>query len=98
MSDLIVKAHEADNGDLQVHYQQDVEPNLEAAKAERNSHSSAARKEDFRKVMTVPFNVILAIMQETGLDFFVAEDAKEIYKILARPEFKNFRTVPDKHI
>ncbi len=37
-------------------------------------------------------------MNETGLNFFEPGDAKEIMKILKRPEYAVFRTVADKVI
>lgn len=96
-SDHVVRAHEEDNKVI-LSYHQDVEEHLKIAHHERTLDSRVQKKHEFRKVLTVPFNIIQTIANETGLDFFNPDDAKEFYKILASPKYAAFRTVQDKRI
>lgn len=98
MGDQIVKAHDGENGDLILSYHQDVEPQLEEAKAARNAICTVEKKSEFRRTMTIPFNVLLEICTKYNLNFYEPEDAKVILKILKGSDYKNFRTVPDKHL
>ena len=103
MSDYTVKAHE-DGNNLVLQYYQDVEPVMEAAAAARREEREAGKfdnkrmKSEFRRTMMVPFNVLMEITQKTGLDFFNPGDAKEIMKILKRPEYAQFRTTNTKNL
>jgi hypothetical protein len=93
--------HDGENGDVIVHTYQDVEPILDAAKAERRWNDELghfSKKAEFRKKMTIPFNVMQKVCQETGLDFYNPDDAKALAKIFAGVEYKAFRTVSDKNI
>lgn len=96
-----VKAHEQ-GSNLIVSYDMDVEPLLNANHKERREHSERTgafgKKGEFRKIMSVDPVTLMRICKETGLDFFNQGDAKEILKILKRPEYAKFRTVPDKRI
>jgi len=66
---------------------------VERANAElRNTRSTVERKGDLHHVMRVPAAILTKICAETGLDFFNRDDAKEIMKILKRPEYAAFRT------
>jgi hypothetical protein len=93
-SEHVVRAHEED-GNLILSYHQDIEEHLKLAHYERSLDSRVQKKHEFRKTMTVPFNIIMQICNDTGLDFFNPGDAKAIVEILKRPEYAAFRTVAD---
>lgn len=101
VGDQVVTAHEQDGNTL-LHYYQDVEPHIEyAAKCRREDaerRGAFGKRQEFRRTMAVPFNVILKICNETGLNFFEPEDAKHILRILKNPDYRAFRTTTDKNI
>jgi hypothetical protein len=92
-----VKYHEEDNKII-VSYHQDISEHLKIAKAERDLDSRVKKKHEFRKVMTVPFNVIQKIANETGLDFLNPDHSKDFYKVLKRHEYRELRTVQDNRL
>lgn len=92
-----------DKGDdgLFVHYYQDVEPIMDIAARERRidrERTVFQRRPEFRRTMTVPFNILLKLKTERGLDFLNPDHSKAIAKILKSGEYKAFRTVNDKRI
>lgn len=93
-----IKAHERDD-DLVLQYYQDVEPVLDAAAAARREdreRTAFQKSSEFKRTMIIPFNILMKITQETGLDFYQPEDAKVILKILKGPEYARFRTTDRK--
>jgi hypothetical protein len=89
-------AYHEEGGKIIVSYEQDIEAVLKACHEERQARSVFDKKGDMHKVMTVPRVVIMKICEQTGLNFFDSNDAKEIMKILRRPEFAAFRVYPGK--
>ncbi len=57
MSDQIVRAHEEDNK-LILNYHQDIEDHLKLAHYERSLDSRVQKKREFRKTMSIPFNIV----------------------------------------
>ena len=97
MSDHVARYHEEDDKTI-ITYHQDIEAHLKLAHYERSVDSRVAKKGEFRKTMSIPFNIVQKLMNETGLDFFKTDDAKAIMKILKKPEYAAFRTVADRKI
>lgn len=97
----VVTYHEEDGNSI-LHYYQDVEPHLEyAAKCRREDaerRGAFGKRNEMRRTMSVPFNVILEVCNKYGLDFFNQEDAKVVARILKGPDYKHFRTTIDRHI
>ena len=88
----VVRYHEEGSKIILAHEHPDLE-RLQRANAEmRNTRSRLDKKGDLHHVMRVPQAIITKICIDTGLDFFNPEDAKEILKILKRPEYAQFRT------
>ena len=54
------------------------------------------KKGDFHHVMRIPQSILTKICADTGLDFFQADDAKEILNILKQPDYAKFRTYSGK--
>ena len=99
-----VTAHEED-GKVIVNTYQDVEPHLEyAAKCRREEWDRRGQfgtRGEFRRTMTLPFNIIQAAAQRLGIkpsQIFDAECNKRIMRELKRPEFKYFRTTNDRRL
>lgn len=93
-----VKAHESGD-DLVLHYQQDVEPILNIAARERRIDREATffqKSSEFKRTMIVPFNVLLKIRTEKGLDYLNPEHSKAIAKLLKSSEYAGFRTTNKK--
>jgi hypothetical protein len=89
-----IKAHEQDD-DLVLHYYQDVEPVLDAAAAARREdreRTAFQKSSEFKRTMIVPFNVLLKIREDKGLDFLNPEHSKAIAKLLKTSEYAGFRT------
>lgn len=86
---------DAMSGDTIVRTYQDVEPHLEACKAERRAdrEHGLSKRGDWRKTMSVPFNVLHDICLKNGLDFFNPDHSKKIAGILKSSEYKYFRTM-----
>jgi hypothetical protein len=83
-----------EEGKLIVRYEQDVEAVIKANHEQMVRRSRVEKKGDFHHVMRVPTVILQKICQETGLDFFNKDDAKQILEILKRPEYAAFRTYP----
>lgn len=84
-----------DDGDkFHIKYEEDVSHIIKANHEEMARKSVFDKKRDFHHVMRVPHIVLMEIQRQTGLDFFKPDDAKEIMKILKRPEYAKFRTAP----
>lgn len=75
-----------------VSYEQDVETVMKVNHEQRAATSRVAKKGDMHHVMRIPLVILQKIQNETGLDFFNPVDAKEILKILKRPEYACWRT------
>lgn len=87
--------------DVIVHTYEDVQSVIDANAAERrwnDDKGKFSKKSELRKKMSIPANVMLKFCQDTGLDWFNADDAKVILKYFSSVEWKNLRTVSDKHI
>jgi len=77
-----------------VTHTQDLEATIKANHEQMAQRSVFDKKGEMHHVMRVPHVILMKICQETGLDFFDKDDAKEIMKILKRPEYAAFRTYP----
>lgn len=93
--------HEEDGKSI-INSYQDVEPHLEyAAQCRREDaerRGAFGKRQEMRRTMSVPFNVIEGICNKYNLNFFEPDDAKVILKILKGPEYKGFHTTIDKHL
>lgn len=99
-----VTAFEQD-GKVIVNTYQDVEPHLEyAAKCRRadwEGRGQFGKRAEFRRTMTLPFNIIQAAAQRLGIPagkIFEKEANQRIMRELKRPEFKYFRTTNDRRL
>lgn len=96
-----ITAHEQDDK-LILNYYKDMEPALQyASDARRVEAEQSTRKSEFRHVMRVEPEVILAVCNKLGIEYYQAFDKEysgRIWEELKRPEFKLFRTVNDKRI
>ena len=85
-------------GGTHVHRVQDVEPVLDANKAEYNSHgdlkSSRYGKGPMHKIASIPMIVVEKWMKE-GFNIYTATP-QEIRRKLNDPEYKYLRTMPGK--
>jgi hypothetical protein len=94
-------AHDQDNT-LILNYYKDMEPCLQyATDARRVEAEQTSRKSEFRHVMRVEPEVILAVCNKLGIQYanaFDKEYSQRVWDELKRPEFKNFRTVNDKRL
>lgn len=101
VGDQHVAYHEED-GNTILNYYQDVEPHMEyAAKCRREDaerRGAFGKRAEFRRTMSIPFNVILSICNRYKLNFFDPEDAKVVLGIAKGPEYRAFRTTIDKNI
>lgn len=95
MSGMQTRYYEED-GKIILKYSEDLETLLKANHEQRAESSVFAKKGDLHHVMRVPQTVLMKIAQETGLDFFNPEDAKQILQILKRPEYAPFRVYAGK--
>lgn len=90
------------DGNSIIHYYQDVEPHLEyAAKCRREDaerRGAFGKRQEFRRTMSLPFNVLMEICSKYNLNFFEPEDAKVVLAIAKGPDYKGFRTTTDKKI
>lgn len=96
--------HEQDDKIL-INTYQDVEPHLEYAaqcrRADAEVRGNFGRRNELRRTMSVPFNVLLAVAQQLGIpqgNIFDTDTMRRIVTELKRPEFKLFRTTVDKNI
>lgn len=94
-----------EDGKLLVNTYQDVEPHLEYAakcrRADAEERGAFGRRGEFRRTMTIPFNVMLGVAQKLGIpagQIFDTEHAKRISRELKSPEYKHFRTTIDKNL
>lgn len=102
--DQVVTAHEQGDS-LVLNYTQDVEPILDIAARERRvdheERSDFGRRGEFRRTMTVPITIIMAVGKRLGIpagELFDSAQSKRIMRELKGPEFKLFRTVNDRNI
>lgn len=94
-----------EDGNLLINTYQDVEPHLEYAaqcrRVDAEERGSFGKRNELRRTMSVPFNVLLAVAQRLGItqgDIFQTEHNRRIVAELKRPEFKLFRTTVDRNI
>jgi len=94
-----------EDGNILVNTYQDVEPHLEYAakcrRADAEERGTFGRRSEFRRTMSVPFNVMLAVAQRLGIpagSIFDKEYSQRILAELKSPEFAYFRTTIDKKI
>ena len=99
-----VTAKEED-GKVLVNTYQDVEPHLEYAakcrRADAEERGAFGRRGEFRRTMSIPFNIMLGIAQKLGIpagQIFDSEHSKRISLELKKPEFKYFRTTIDRNL
>lgn len=99
--DQKVTYHEED-GKTILNYYQDVEPVIEyAAQCRREDaerRGAFGKRAEFRRTMTLPFNVIQEICAKYSLNFFEPEDAKVVLRIAKGPDYAKFRTTCDRNI
>lgn len=88
--------HDAAEGKIHVQRLQDIETNLNANKAEYNSHGDHARfsKDHMHKMASIPMAVYEQWLKE-GFDV-LGNDDKELRRRLNSPEYRHFRTKPGK--
>lgn len=81
------------NGDVTIERVQDVEPILEANKAEMNSHGDYTKfNGDMHKVASVP-NVIIEQWIKEGINVFDPNHAAAVKRKLNSPEYAYLRTM-----
>lgn len=104
MSDQIHTAREEGNL-LIVDCWQDVEPYLKDAAAARRqdaeNRTRFGKRPEFRRTMTLPFNVIEGVAIKLGIplgNVFGREEQRRIMRDLKSTEFKALRTTCDKRI
>jgi hypothetical protein len=93
-----ISAHEQ-GAEVVLNYYQDVEPILDAAAAARREdreRTAFQKSSEFKRTMIVPFNVLMQIRTERGLDFLNPEHSKAIVKLLKTSEYAGFRTTNKK--
>lgn len=90
---------------LLVNTYQDVEPHLEYAaqcrRADAEVRGAFGKRNELRRTMSVPFNVILGVAQRLGIpggEIFQPEHNRRIVAELKKPEFKLFRTTIDRNL
>jgi hypothetical protein len=94
-----------EDGKLLVNTYQDVEPHLEYAakcrRADAEERGAFGQRGEFRRTMTIPFNIMLGVGQKLGIpagQIFDKEHQKRISRELKSSEYKNFRTTIDRNI
>lgn len=93
-------AHDLGPDGLAVNYYQDVEPLMDICARERREDRERTvfqKRPEFRRTMAIPFNILMKVSNELGLNFMNPEDAKTILKVLKR-DYPVFKTVNDKRI
>ena len=93
-------AHDLGEEGLAVNYYQDVEPLMDICARERREDRERTvfqKRPEFRRTMAIPFNILMKVSNELGLNFMNPEDAKTILKVLKR-DYPAFKTVNDKRI
>lgn len=102
MSKLTAKE---EDGNLLVHYYQDVEPHMRYAEACRRAdwenRGQFGKRAEFRRTMSVPVNVMYEVAAKLGIPFgqiFDKEQQARIVRELKSREYLAFRTTTDKRI
>ena len=72
--------------------QQDVESFLEKNKREQSLGINNNNKQDYKKIASIPNNVIIKLKQEHGIDVFCKDDLPKLERLLMSNEFKYLRT------
>lgn len=91
----LIATVDAMTGDTVVRTYQNVEAHLKACADERRAnreHTRYGRRGEFRKALSIPFNVLMEISSKYHLNFFDADDSKKILKIARSSEYKKLRT------
>lgn len=92
---MYVDQNEDEN--FRIHYQQDVEPVLDYAKALRNdSVTDGGIKKDMWLYATLPPVVIMKLRFEYGIDVFNRDHYPKLFKLL-NTEFKHLKTTDLRH-
>jgi hypothetical protein len=95
-----VTAHDLGEEGLAVNYYQDVEPLMDICARERREdreRTAFQKRPEFRRTMSIPFNILMEISNKYHLNFMEPEDAKKILAI-AKRDYPAFKTVNDKRI
>lgn len=102
MSKLTAKE---EDGNLLVHYYQDVEPHMRYAadcrRADWENRGQFGTRAEFRRTMTIPNNIMLEVAGKLGIPFgqiFEKDQQARIVRELKSREYLAFRTVTDKRI
>src|SRR5262249_1052529 len=101
----VVTTAKEEGTDTVIQYAQDCEGILKDAEAsrqrDRDERGHFGRRNEFRRVMTVPFVVLMEVGRKLGIpaaDLFSREQSKRIYAELKKSEYKYLRTTQDKNI
>jgi len=84
------------NGEIIRYAEDDVEPVLEANKAEFNAtprHSNKYGDKDFHRVARIPPIIIEKWKNELGVDFFKREDWPKVLALLNSNEYRYLKTM-----
>ena len=95
-----VTAHDLGDRGLAVNHYQDVEPIMDICARERRvdrERTAFKKRGEFRRTMSIPFNILMKVSKEHNLNFFDKDDAKKVKAIVAR-DYPVFKTVNDKRI
>jgi hypothetical protein len=85
------------DGHLQVHYRQDVEPVLEYAKTLRiNGLTDSGIKRDMWHYAQIPPVVILEMKFKHGVDLFNRDHEKRVFELINR-EYPHLKTTEKMH-
>lgn len=99
-----ITAHEQGSSVI-LHYQQDIEPHLKAAKAARRNdaeyRTDFGKRAELRHTMHIPMNVWLQVCAKLQIPFGEAlapEHKGRIMGELKGADYRDLRVVNDKHI
>lgn len=85
------------DGHLQVHYRQDVEPVLEYTKTLRNEGATdSGIKREMWHYATIPPVVIYEMRFKHGVDIFNKNDTKRVYELINR-EYPHLKVTEKMH-
>ena len=92
VTEVFHKGHHRDKK-FTISYHEDVQPLMDANKAERNN-ASENWKGDFHKVASIPMTIIIEWSKEVGggMNILKPENKKKFVAKLNDPDFVNLRT------